>query len=330
MITSFPEPNATYLNLKVDTKKQDQPSFFYLEDLRTSRYKESKYPPMNYSIIPGLIPAAGGQHMIDIPLYRIHHFRQEAHPRSQAESHEQRHAEYPLEHWPTHGHRDEHLRNKCVRWNQNTARCWLTPSRIPPPSIRPHPTAPWETFYNSRDIRPTEKHEKSDKNLGDTKPTDVHETRADIRRVRPIQTERPVRVFGLEYAGGDEFHCHQIKSPGLERKKDDGVANLSVNEETADGLWSEVEDLLHHMSPKPPNHSPSGHEDVETVNHTGFRRPFMTSDDMPPRIQEILANASKLPPRDPLAGSSIPAYRMESDLHPDIICAIHALRDEEP
>ena len=283
---------------------------------------------MNHSIIPDLIPAAGGQHMINSPLYRMHYFRQETHPRSQAEFHEQRDAEYPLEHLSTPWHRDEHFRNECVRWNQSTARCWLTLSRIPPPSIRPHPTSPWETFYNSRKIRPTENHEKPNKNLCDTKPTDVQETHAGVRRVRPIQTERPTRVFGLEYARGDGFHCHQIKSPGLERKKDDGVSNLS--NETADGLWSEVEELLHHMSPKPPNHSPSGHKDVETVNHTGLRRPFVASVDMPPRIQEILANASKLPPRVPLAGSSILAYRPESDLHPDVTCAIHALRDEEP
>ena len=283
---------------------------------------------MNHSIIPGFVLASAGQHSVDHPLCRAHGFRQEAHP----QSHGQRYAEYHLGHQPTHGHRDGHLRNEYAFWNQSTACCWLTLSRIPPPSIRPHPAAPWETFHNAaerRDIWTNKTHEKSNKNLNVEvlRPTNIQEIRtvpahASIKHVSPVHTERPVQVFGLEYTGKDKFHCHHIKSPELEQKKVNRVANLSDDE--ADGLWSEIEDLLHHMSPKPHNHPPGGHE---IVNNTALQGPFMRRDDMPPRIQENLTKASRLPPQAPLAGPSIAAYHSES-LHPDIICTIRALREE--
>lgn len=303
---------------------------------------------MNHSIIPGPVPAAAGQHWVERPLYRAHRLRPEAHPRPQAGFNRQNQAEYPSDFRPPNAHRDGRVTNEYVCCNQSTARIRLTSSSFSQFSGRPRQTASRGASHYAaerRDVRQTERHGKFTKAVSSegSQPTDVQEKRtahedSDIKQARPVQTtERPLQGFGLEYAGRDDFDCHQIKGPELgclEQKKDsdDRVANLSVNEETADALWIEIEDLLHEMSPESSNHLPREHgPEIEEVNvHTVLQGPFMTKEDMPPRIRDILAKASKLSqqPRH-LAGPSISAHSLEL-LHPDIICAIRALRDEEP
>jgi hypothetical protein len=125
----------------------------------------------------------------------------------------------------------------------------------------------------------------------------------------------------------------QRSSEGIERTHSRSISSISDQEfecdiidlyaEYADdaedgGLWKEVEDILRNME------SPACSKEMRPVS-SPTRAAYVTLDDMPLRIRDILSQARPSPSLRRQISRAVSVRAVE--LHPDVSRAIHSLRD---